>query len=70
LILADQCGSPIHLTGAVALLLTLNCVVQAADTSPSYPVILVDDVKHVLTAPTLWPGKARWNIIELYSPLK
>lgn len=36
------------------LLLGLACAAHAADAPPSYPEILVGDVRHVLTAPTRW----------------
>lgn len=36
------------------LLLGVICTAHAADTAPSYPEILVDDVKHVITAPARW----------------
>jgi hypothetical protein len=44
-----------NLLCAGVLQLCLNSTVHADDTPPSsYPDILVDDVKHVLTAPTRW----------------
>lgn len=39
---------------ATILALSITQVAQAADTSPSYTGLLVDDVKHVVTAPTRW----------------
>jgi hypothetical protein len=54
--------STIRLAGAAALLLCLNCTVQAADALPSYPEILVDDVKHVLTSPTRWQEQEWQNL--------
>ena len=44
-----------NLLCAGVLQLCLNSTVHADDTPPSsYPEILVDDVKHVLTAPARW----------------
>lgn len=39
---------------AGALQLGLACAAQAADTAPSYPEILIDDARHVLSAPARW----------------
>ncbi|MDO8262868.1 MAG: phosphatase PAP2 family protein [Gallionella sp.] len=39
---------------AGALLLSMTCTAHASDPAPSYPEILVDDVKHVLSAPARW----------------
>jgi len=47
-----DCG---HLLRAGVFLLCLNCTAYADDTPPSsYPEILVDDVKYVLTSPARW----------------
>lgn len=43
-----------YLLGTGVLLLGLACTAQAADSAPSYPEILVDDVRHVLISPTRW----------------
>lgn len=43
-----------HLLCAGALLLGLTRTAEAADTEPSYPEILVDDVKYVITSPSRW----------------
>lgn len=37
-----------------ALFCGLNCTAHAADAQPSYPELVVDDVKHVVTAPMRW----------------
>lgn len=37
-----------------ALVMGLSCAAQAADNTLSYPEILVDDAKHVLSAPARW----------------
>ena len=48
---------------ASALLLCLSGAAQADDTPPSsYPEILVDDVKHVLTAPARWQNQDSQNL--------
>lgn len=39
---------------AAALLWSLSCTAHAADAAPSYPEIVLDDVKHVVTAPARW----------------
>lgn len=39
---------------AGALLQGLTCIAQAAETTFSYPEILVDDVRHVLSSPSRW----------------
>lgn len=45
----------LHIRSAlVAALLGLSCTAQAAEAPPSYPEIVVDDVKHVVTAPMRW----------------
>lgn len=49
-----------HLHIAGALLLGLSCAAQAADTVSSYPGIVVDDVRHVLTSPSRWQEK-EWH---------
>jgi membrane-associated phospholipid phosphatase len=38
-------------------LLGFACTARAADTAPSYPEILVDDVKYVITSPSRWQEK-------------
>ena len=43
-----------------ALLLSLACTAQAADSAPSYPALLADDVKHIVTAPARWE-KTQWQ---------
>lgn len=45
---------------AAALLLSFNISAQAAVSDPSYPEIVVDDVKHVISAPTRWQ-KQEWQ---------
>jgi membrane-associated phospholipid phosphatase len=52
---------------AGALLLGLACTAHAADTPtvyapPSYPEILLDDVKHVVTAPARWQEREWQNL--------
>lgn len=39
---------------AAALLWSLSCTAHAADAAHSYPEILIDDAKHVLTSPARW----------------
>jgi hypothetical protein len=39
---------------AAALLFSLSGTAHAADAAPSYPEILIDDVKHVVSAPARW----------------
>ncbi len=46
-----------HLLCAGVLLLGFACAARAADTAPSYPEMLVDDVKHVITSPSRWQEK-------------
>lgn len=41
-------------SGCIAVLLCLSCTARAADAPPSYPEIVIDDVKHIVTAPTRW----------------
>lgn len=41
-------------TALAAALLLLNCAAHAADAPPSYPEMVIDDAKHVLTAPARW----------------
>lgn len=43
-----------HQLCAGVFLLGLTCAAQAAETTLSYPEILVDDVEHVLTSPSRW----------------
>ena len=43
-----------RLLSAGALLLCLTCAAQAADTGFSYPEIVIDDARHVLSAPARW----------------
>lgn len=43
-----------RLVCAGALLLGLTCAAQAAETTNSYPEILIDDARHVLSAPARW----------------
>lgn len=42
------------LRATIAALLCLNCTAHAADTTPSYPEMVLDDAKHVITAPARW----------------
>lgn len=51
-----------HLLWAGVLQLCLNGTAHADGTPPSYPEILVDDVKHVLTAPTRWQEQEWQNL--------
>jgi membrane-associated phospholipid phosphatase len=54
-----------HLFCSGAFLLCLNGQVHADDIQPlPYPDILVNDVKHVLTAPTRWQEQ-EWKNLEL-----
>lgn len=53
-----------HLPSALALLLSLTCTAQAADSTPSYPGMLADDVKHVITAPARWQER-EWRDMGL-----
>ncbi|HEU0189410.1 MAG TPA: phosphatase PAP2 family protein [Gallionella sp.] len=46
-----------HLLCTGALLLGVTCAARATDTTPSYPEILVDDVKYVITSPSRWQEK-------------
>jgi membrane-associated phospholipid phosphatase len=41
-------------TGFIATLLCLSCTSQAADVTPSYPEMVINDAKHVLTSPARW----------------
>jgi hypothetical protein len=41
-------------SGCIASLLLLSCTVHADDAPPSYPEMVLDDAKHVLTAPARW----------------
>ncbi len=43
------------------MLLGLNSVTQASDTTPSYPDLLFDDVQYVLTEPANWQAQAWQN---------
>jgi membrane-associated phospholipid phosphatase len=49
---------------AGALLLGVACTAQAAETTPSYPEIVVDDVKHVLSSPSRWQ-ETEWQDMGL-----
>lgn len=49
---------------AGSFLLSLSCAAHADDTSPSYPAILTDDVRHVLTSPVRWQ-KQEWQSLGL-----
>jgi membrane-associated phospholipid phosphatase len=51
---AKRWGSCLTPAYAVTLLLCLNISAHAADTAPSYPEILVDDARHVLSSPARW----------------
>ena len=52
-----------HVLWAGVFLLCLNGTAYANDTPPSsYPEILVDDVKHVLTAPARWQEQEWQNL--------
>jgi membrane-associated phospholipid phosphatase len=42
---------------STSLLLGLSGVVHAADPSPSYPDLLLDDIQHVLTGPSRWQSE-------------
>jgi membrane-associated phospholipid phosphatase len=59
---AKRWGSYLTPAYATALLLSLNITAQAADSTPAYPEILVDDVKHVLTAPMRWQDQEWQNL--------
>ena len=50
-----------HSLCASVFLLCLACTARAAETAPSYPEVLVEDVKHVLTAPSRWQEKEWQN---------
>ena len=50
---------PLH-TLAAATLLLATASAQAAEASPAYTSLLVDDVKHVVTAPARWQ-KQQWQ---------
>lgn len=52
-----MCQIPKCLLGAGALLLCLTFPVRADDSAPSYPEIVVDDARHVLTSPLRWQGQ-------------
>lgn len=49
---------------AGAFLLSLTCAAQAAETTPSYPEIVVDDARHVLTSPSRWQDQ-EWRDMGL-----
>lgn len=52
-----------HLLWAGAFLPCLNGTVHAAETQPpAYPVIVIDDVRHVLTAPVRWQDRDWQNM--------
>jgi len=52
-----------------ALLLSVSLSARADDTAPSYPELVVDDVKHVLTAPAHWDSddwqKSEWGSLAV-----
>ena len=46
------------------MLLVLNATARANNTQPySYPEILVDDVKHILTAPVRWQARGTGTLV-------
>lgn len=51
-----------HLLCAGSFLLSLSCAAHADDTPPSYPAILTDDVRHVLTSPVRWQEQEWQNL--------
>ena len=46
--------------GASALIFSLTQPAQAEDTAPTYPQLVVEDIKHVITAPSHWE-KPEWQ---------
>ncbi|MDO8812270.1 MAG: phosphatase PAP2 family protein [Gallionella sp.] len=49
---------------AGALLFSLSQPAQAADAAPTYPQLVVDDIKHVVIAPSRWE-KQEWQNLGL-----
>lgn len=42
--------------------MSLGCTAHAADSPPAYPTMLMDDVKHVVTAPSRWDNREWQNL--------
>lgn len=54
--------TPIHLVWAGTILFGLTCTAHAADPGSSYPEMLWDDIKHVVTVPSRWQAQEWQNL--------